>query len=366
MATGDGLLARLRIPGGYLTPAQLAGIAAAALDFGNGLVEITSRGNLQVRGLTETAVSPFAEAVRQLVLIESGLVVDESPIAGDDPDEVRDSRPMASAIREGAVSLAGRLAPKLAVVVDGGGQFPLDGLKADIRLKARRDSGWDVTLGEAKALTLDDESALSTTLATLSALAALGASARAADLFTGGRRSPAAAIVPVVGHVRRRTGQSQGLALPFASAPASTLLALAEESRRQGIIGLRLAPGHGLLLDDAPASLGARAAELGLVTDAADPRLRIDACIGSEGCASGTIPARQIASDLARHLGPQERLHVSGCPKGCAHPGPSPRTLVGLGSGIGLVIDGRAGDTPAQIVERPALPALLAEMQDRG
>lgn len=366
MATGDGLLARLRIPGGHLTPAQLAGIAAAALDFGNGLVEITSRGNLQVRGLATAAVAPFAKAIRDMVEIESGLVVDESPIAGDDPDEVRDSRPMSEAIRAGAAPLAGRLAPKLAVVVDGGGQVPLDGLKADIRLKALRGGGWDVTLGDAKALTLDDEAALSTTLATVSALAALGTSARAADLFTGGRRSPAPAIVPVVGHVRRRAGQSQGLALPFASAPASALLVLAEESAGSGIPRLRLAPGHGLLLDDAPASLGIRAAELGLVTDAADPRLRIDACIGSDGCASGTIPARQIAGDLARHLGPQERLHVSGCPKGCAHPGPAPRTLVGLASGIGLVIDGRAGDTPVQIVERPALPALLAEMQDRG
>ena len=51
MLTGDGLLARLRVAGGRLTPMQLGAIAALAREHGNGLLEITARGNLQVRGL---------------------------------------------------------------------------------------------------------------------------------------------------------------------------------------------------------------------------------------------------------------------------------------------------------------------------
>ncbi|MCR6673419.1 hypothetical protein [Devosia ginsengisoli] len=82
MQTGDGLLARLRIKGGRLTPAQLARIAALAAEHGNGLIEITARGNLQVRGLTAASAAPFARATDALVKIERGLVVETPPLAG--------------------------------------------------------------------------------------------------------------------------------------------------------------------------------------------------------------------------------------------------------------------------------------------
>lgn len=366
MATGDGLLARIRLPAGRLSPQQLAGIARAALAHGNGLVEITSRGNLQVRGLTPASAPHLASAVADLVPIETGLVVDESPLAGEDPAELRDTRALAEAIRAGSREMADRLAPKLAVVVDGAGQLSLDALKADIRLRARPDGFWDLTLGTARPQRLDDEATLATTLATLSALAALGPETRARDLFTGPTPDVGGPTPPPVGLFRRTSGHSVGVALPFASASAQSLVTLAEEAGRVDVVTLRLAPGHVLLFDDAPPALAALARDLGLVLEREDPLLRIDACAGSEGCASGVIPARRIGADLAPHLAPNGRLHVSGCAKGCAHPGRAPVTLVGLVSGIGLVIDGRASDTPAQIVERPALPRLLAEMQDRG
>ena len=43
MQTGDGLLARLRIAGGRLTPAALGKLANIAGSFGNGAVELTAR-----------------------------------------------------------------------------------------------------------------------------------------------------------------------------------------------------------------------------------------------------------------------------------------------------------------------------------
>ena len=63
MPTGDGLLARIRVVGASLTPDQIAELARLAAEHGNGLVEITARGNLQVRGLRATSAAPFAEAV---------------------------------------------------------------------------------------------------------------------------------------------------------------------------------------------------------------------------------------------------------------------------------------------------------------
>lgn len=50
-AAADGGLARIRIPGGALTARQLRVVAAAARELGSGVIELTSRANLQVRGL---------------------------------------------------------------------------------------------------------------------------------------------------------------------------------------------------------------------------------------------------------------------------------------------------------------------------
>ncbi|MBG0833152.1 precorrin-3B synthase [Planomonospora sp. ID67723] len=50
-AAADGGLARVRVPGGRLTAAQLRELARAAAGHGTGVIELTSRANVQVRGL---------------------------------------------------------------------------------------------------------------------------------------------------------------------------------------------------------------------------------------------------------------------------------------------------------------------------
>src|SRR4051812_37034461 len=99
MHTGDGLLARLRPTGGVVSPSQLSAIAALAQQFGNGQIEVTARGNLQVRGLRAEGVAAFAEAVEALVPIETGMAIETTPLAGIDLHELADPRPLADAIR---------------------------------------------------------------------------------------------------------------------------------------------------------------------------------------------------------------------------------------------------------------------------
>nr|WP_240992800.1 hypothetical protein [Mesorhizobium ciceri] len=98
-------------------------------------------------------------------------------------------------------------------------------------------------------------------------------------------------------------------------------------------------------------SLRDAAATLGFVTDAADPRTRIAACPGAPACASGRIATRDIAETIAAEdrdiLDSSLTLHISGCAKGCAHPGPAALTLVGGENGAGLVVDGTAKALPA-------------------
>lgn len=66
MQTGDGLLARVAPEGGSFTPAELGAVANAAHELGNGIIEVSWRGNFQFRGFTEASARMFRERVEQV------------------------------------------------------------------------------------------------------------------------------------------------------------------------------------------------------------------------------------------------------------------------------------------------------------
>jgi len=285
MRTGDGLLARIRVSGACLTPSQLSDLAHLAAGHGNGVVEVTARGNLQVRGLNAVSTAPFAEAVEALMPTEQGIVIDVSPLSGCDPHEIADARPLAQAIQDGARAMSERLGPKVSIVVDGGGQIDLASIKADIRLVALPGRQWSVRMGGGRPQIMDGEGAVAAALATLGALAAIGPEARATDLFpdqaerapTAGRLEPAVRFGPL----SLTIGHTSPIALPFGSARSSLLVELCQAASAADVGSIRLAPGHALLLDKAPASLIAHADSLGFITQSDDPRRRVSGCIGS-------------------------------------------------------------------------------------
>ncbi|NGP18622.1 hypothetical protein [Devosia aurantiaca] len=161
--------------------------------------------------------------------------------------------------------------------------------------------------------------------------------------------------------LRLLSGTTTPIALPFGAVHAGVLLQLAQAAGES----IRLAPGHMLLFDNASPALIETAQRLGFITRSDDPRLRISACIGSDGCASGFMPARRLAARVAKQAPPGKSLHVSGCGKGCAHPRRADVTLVGRADGIGLVIDGRAGDTPVQVLDEAGIVPAFADLDRR-
>src|SRR4051812_35741250 len=139
MLTGDGLLVRLVPAGTTIALDAFAGLIAAARRHGNGIVEITSRGNIQFRGLSASSAPAFAAAVGSLdIEVSDGVSVLANPLSGLDATEILDAGALAGTLREklAAASLAASLAPKISVVIDGGGALHLDDIVADIRLRA--------------------------------------------------------------------------------------------------------------------------------------------------------------------------------------------------------------------------------------
>ncbi|MFC3323937.1 precorrin-3B synthase [Mesorhizobium cantuariense] len=424
MQTGDGLLVRLNPVDGGLSPKSLIGLAQSALRHGNGIMEVTARGSLQIRGLTPQSAALLAAEVDVLgIAVRTGVPVETGPLAGIDPQEVADPRQLAErvtvAIEE--AGLAARLGPKVSVVVDGGGQLTLDAVTADVRLAAMRiDVGvrWRVSVAgdgwNAKSLvTVEGDAARDIAVAVLRMVAEKGREAHARDLSErqlaslaswhsmappsvlpdispsrgeialGEPRSPIinaereepAVKLPIsplegemsgrteggaVEHSRRPIGffntshaTALGIALPYGSMPADKIIALAQHALTLGTTEIRLAPGRALLfLGQPPAAnqpLQNAAATLGFVIAPTDPRTRIAACPGTPACASGRIATRDIAETIAAETADilDFTLHISGCAKGCAHPGSAALTIVGGENGAGLVVNATAKALPA-------------------
>jgi len=176
----------------------------------------------------------------------------------------------------------------------------------------------------------------------------LGQGARLPDALAG--------CVPPAGALPRPSpgvcapGALVGLA--FGQLQSATLKFLAERTT-----GLRMTPWRMILVE----GLRDMPQHDGLITRADDPLLRVIACTGAPGCEQAYAETRALAQALAPHIPADARLHVSGCAKGCAHPGPSAITLVATADGFDLVRDGSARDapilrglTPARILADPA------------
>ncbi|UUP19729.1 precorrin-3B synthase [Nitratireductor thuwali] len=360
MQTGDGLLVRLAPAHGRLTPSKLAQIAQAADRFGNGLLEITTRGNLQIRGLTARTAPLLDDFMADLDLgIASGLAVETGPLAGLAVDEIADPRGLASAIAAQAAEL--RLAPKVSVTVDGGGPLHLGEIGADIKLEALGGGEWRIGIGGARRtarwLGAGGEAAvLSASMAILRLLAQKGCEARARhldhrDLFDlteelqpANDLAASSCAKPIGTFDLSDNSHAIGFALPFGQARAAHLIALCEAASNAREI--RLAPGGGLLVLGLPAgeegTLRLAARHFGFIIETTDPRLAISACAGAPFCASAHLGTKALAEEAAAAglIDGTFRLHVSGCEKRCAQPTGDCVSLIGREGAFVVTADG--------------------------
>jgi precorrin-3B synthase len=373
MPTGDGLLARLHPPLGRLTAGQLRAIAAAARSCGNGLLDVSNRGNLQIRGIFAHLHPALVE---QLAAVDMAGPVPRrtivSPLAGLDPIDHVDAAALAVRVEAALRNVEG-LPGKLAVAVDGGGQFPLVELDAEIYAVAIPVCTIAVGLAAEDGLSWCGTTSPSTLPSALAAMLTEFADAVGAGKSLAMRDAPAdlrtkladtARLGPPAAPRRRPRAPRAGplpmpgghasvvLALPFGRCDADQLARIADWAERFGGGQVRLSPWRGIVIPEVRrqdlAALIALATDVGLITEPSDPRLGVFACPGWPECSSASVMTRHDAARFAAVARPLlqtgGQIHVSGCSKGCAHPGQAALTLVGDNGAYRVVLDGSPRD----------------------
>jgi precorrin-3B synthase len=350
MQSGDGLVVRVRPHGGRLSSAQAAGLADLSKQFGNGLIDVTNRANLQLRGVTGRTHEQLMQALARLDLLdanpgaESQRNIVVTPFWGKG-DEIR------SIATELELALAARplgLPAKFGFAVDCGAERALAETSADIRIERSAAGGLMVRAdGAREGRSVMPAEAVPTAFALaewflVSGGVKDGRGRMAAHVGSGAAlpQTLAGDAKPARMMVRPRPGICAGgalIGLAFGQLVAAALAFLAGRAE-----GLRITPWRMILAE----GLREMPRFDGLVTTTDDPRLRIDACTGAPACPQARADTRMLAAALAPHLGEELRLHVSGCAKGCAHPHRAAITLVATDHGYDLVRNGAAHDEP--------------------
>jgi precorrin-3B synthase len=351
MPSGDGLVVRIRPLAGRLTQTQALGIAELAQAHGNGLIDLSNRANVQLRGVTPASHPALIEGLRGLGLIDASAEAEGrrniivTPFWTDTDGTQTLATDLAAALSDGP-----DLPSKFGFAIDGSPAVLRDA-SVDIWLEPGPETLLLATVQGAKPVTRAN--AIAETMALIrwfldkggvtegrGRMAQLLAHTALPQGFTA--RRAAAAPAPQVGP--HPLGLLAGL--EFGQMRAETLQALAQRGP------LRTTPWRMLLIE------GATEAVLpGVITDPANPMLRVVACTGAPGCTQAHAATRTLARGLAPHI--KTLLHVSGCAKGCAHPAAAPLTLTATAVGFDLIRDGSASGAPARIALSPE--ALLAD-----
>jgi ferredoxin-nitrite reductase len=377
----DGLLTRLRIPGGVLDTSQCLAIEQLLATTGLEYIQVTNRANLQLRALTEDLDRAVLAKLTYCGLVASNSAVDGirnimmSPTAGIDVQELIDVRPSAEAWHEylNHHPELGILSTKFSVGFDGGGSVGIVDRPNDITLLAVSDNEFSLYLGigerGSSPLPVGVKLGLDECIPMLAAIAQTYRSG--IELLSGDtRRKPR--LRDVISHwsltsfseiVQREFNgssrfifknldqeqdlvgkdgnyhlgvhlQSQpdryylGVVLPLGRWNRSQVSGLAEIADRYGSGNLRLTPWQNIILPDIQGIDLERVqrliTDLGLIHTANHPSSLLRACAGSTGCKFGATDTQRDAIDLANYLAANYKLdlplniHFSGCDRSCA------------------------------------------------
>ena len=379
-AARDGHVARIRLPGGYVSRAQWTALIALAGEFGDGCLDLTARGNVQLRGLAPTAAGDLARGAARAGLLPSGAHdrsrnVTASPLAGlgGRPPLRRLVRALDAAIvadpalaalpgrflfaaddGTGGAGLAGcdigvRRDGRPADVAGGRRARAVAGRQAEVRTErgGRAGPGAKATTGRRAPLAAGRQAeivvagrltgvrlpvAAAATAVMTAARAAVGCGvgsvvARISDLPDGGAAAAAAVGGALGAPVVAREGR---LSLGQCDESATAVLIVAAplgrlDGTQAALLGQLLRPGEVLRL----AAAGRVVVPLAMASTAALAALPGSGLLVSDDedlagvTACSGMACRQAVADVraaARPLPGHGHLHWAACPRGCGRP----------------------------------------------
>ncbi len=339
MASGDGLLVRVKPPLGIIPAAAAHVLAGAAERFGNGIVSLTNRANLQFRGLSEQGAKAFADVVLALGLASTDPLAERRRNVIVSPLNVTAgvlSQELEAVLLE--PSFAG-LPGKFGIVVDAG-PYSVAKAPGDILLLVGRDEV-QLIVGNMSAATGQPVSTVRKMIAAMLGMGSLRMrDVPPIDMFTAaGLKATRQLATFTQSSLIGPLEGAFGVGLAFGHTDAAGLRSLASLAG-SGDGTLRLTPWRTVLLpgiDQAPTD------HKDLITDPASPLLGINTCPGRPYCAQASVNTYSDARALA---GLVLHLHISGCEKGCAHPGAAAVTLIGRNGHYDIVRHGSTHDIP--------------------
>ncbi|BFV55978.1 nitrite/sulfite reductase [Kitasatospora sp. CMC57] len=341
----DGALARVRLPGGLLTDRQAVLLAELAERLGDGALELTSRGNVQLRGLPADSGAELGAVLREAGLLPSETHervrnIVASPLAGLDGARRADVRSWVGELDRllCASPVAAGLAGLFLFALDDG-RGDVAALDADVTLIATPGGGALLRLGRAvtaRRVAPGDEASAALAAAEEFLAAAggtawfvrdaphlLDAGAEPLPALTG--RPPAPGPFPgglVVGTRFGRVTADQWRELAAAASE------------------LRITPWRSVVL---PGATGP--APDGLLATPGTAWERATACTGAPGCAKSLADVRADAARALTRGVPGLPVHWSGCERRCGHPAGEWVDVLATGQGYRVTAHRNDGQT---------------------
>ncbi|MEA5620762.1 precorrin-3B synthase [Cronbergia sp. UHCC 0137] len=385
----DGILSRLRIPGGILNSQQCQFIASIADNYGGGYVDVTNRANIQIREIKQEINLEVLQGLQALGLGAADPNIDHirnimtSPTAGIDPQELIDTRPLVKDWDNYITThphFSG-LSAKFSVCFDGGGNISLSDRPNDITFVAHLINGsiyflLYLSFGE-KGEPPRNTGIFCKPDECISFLAALAEVYLQYINQVSSRKPRLRQIITQIGlesylqqvqqhfnfsffvkhDIPQKTKhdnlyhlgiypQSQpglfyiGVVLPLGRLESWQIRGLANLVTKYGDSNIRLTPWQNLLITNIPQKhvpeVKKEITALGLTIKTNNIKSALVACSGKQGCAASATDTKSHALALAEYLEKRMILdypisiHFTGCVKSCAKHDPSDITLVGV------------------------------------
>ncbi|WUJ71583.1 precorrin-3B synthase [Kribbella soli] len=340
----DGGLARVRLPGGWLSAEQLDVLRVAAAELGDGRLELTSRANVQIRGLKadgprELSDRLFAAGLLPSIAHERVRNILASPLSGLDEQSRYDVLPVAAELdralcgRPGLAELPGRF---LFALDDGRGD--LADVRADVTVRALDDRSAVLTLGNRGVRVPWAEVPELMLAAAEAFLSIRDQEWRIAEVPDGEQqileRLALHADEDLDPTTTRVTAGVHGKAL-VVTVPLGSLTQAQAAALAGAPGGVRVTPWRSVVV----AATATGLEDVGLVTAPDSVWEGVTACAGKPGCAKALADVRaDAARQMPTFARDGRRVHWAGCERRCGKPAGGFVDVVAVGDGY--LVDG--------------------------